>query len=173
MKKVITICFLVVTLLAGGMTMDAKTTKKKSSKARTTSTQKSSKPSGALALVNIQNGGKLYLMNNGIVKVTPSSWDSDGNYVKSNGAYIMSWGSGSYGDNKISVIYGNIMYTVITSFYDYSEFWDYYSDHGGNLAAAASFDANSQTVILNTTNGSKRIKLSSVSSDNRRSVTWY
>ena len=37
MKKVITICLLVVTLLAGGMTMDAKTTKKKS-KTRTTKT---------------------------------------------------------------------------------------------------------------------------------------
>ena len=37
MKKVITICLLIVTLLAGGMTMEAKTTKKKG-KTRTTQT---------------------------------------------------------------------------------------------------------------------------------------
>ena len=35
MKKVITICILAITLLAGGMTMDAKTTKK-TTKAKTT-----------------------------------------------------------------------------------------------------------------------------------------
>ena len=40
MKKVITICLLVVTLLVGGMTMDAKTTKKKG-KARTAQTSSS------------------------------------------------------------------------------------------------------------------------------------
>ena len=40
MKKAITICLLVVTLLMGGMTMDAKTTKKKT-KARTTQSSKS------------------------------------------------------------------------------------------------------------------------------------
>ena len=171
MKKLVTILMLVAFFFIGGTTVDAKTTKK--AKAKTSSTQKSSKPSGALAMVNIQNGGKLYLMNNGKVKVTPSSWDSDGKYVKSNGAYIMNWGTGTYGDNKISVIYGNTMYTVIITDYDDNDFWDYYWDHNFNLAAAASFDANSQTVILNTTNGSKRIKLSSVSSDYRKSVTWF
>lgn len=42
MKKAITICLLVITLLAGGMTMDAKTTKKKGkAKARTTQTTSS------------------------------------------------------------------------------------------------------------------------------------
>ena len=39
MKKVITICLLVATLIAGGMTMDAKTTKKKT---RTTASRSSS-----------------------------------------------------------------------------------------------------------------------------------
>lgn len=40
MKKIITICLLVITLLAGGMTAEAKTTKKKG-KARTTQSNKS------------------------------------------------------------------------------------------------------------------------------------
>ena len=171
MKRIFTILMLVAVVLVGGMTMDAKTTKK--TKVRTSSIKKSSKPSGALAMVTLYNGGKLYLMNNGIVKVKPSNWDSDGIYVKSNGAYIMNWGSGTYGDNKISVIYGNTMYIVIPTDYEDDDFWNYYWDHNNNLAQAASFDTNSQTVILNTTNGSNRIKLSSVSSNDRYSVTWF
>ena len=42
MKRVITICLLVVSIFVGGMTVDAKTTKKKG-KARTTQTTSSSK----------------------------------------------------------------------------------------------------------------------------------
>lgn len=172
MKKTITLIMLVAAILIGGASVDAKTTKKKS-KAKTTTSKKSSKPAGAIALVNLSNGGKLYLMNNGNVKVSPASWDQDGYYVKSNGAYIMNWGSGTYGDNKISVVYGNTMYDVIVTDYDNNEFWSYYWDHDSNLAQCASFDSGSQTVTLKTTDGSKRISLSSVSSSDRRSVTWY
>ena len=45
MKKVITICFLVATLLFGGMALEAKTTKKKS-KARTSQSSNISNPAG-------------------------------------------------------------------------------------------------------------------------------
>lgn len=48
MKKAITICLLVVTLLAGGMTMDAKTTKKKSSKSSASASWNGDVPSAAL-----------------------------------------------------------------------------------------------------------------------------
>ena len=102
MKKTITLIMLVVTLLVGGFSVNAKTTKK--AKAKTTATKNSSKPAGAIALVKLHSNGKLYLMNNGKVKVTPASWDQDGYYTKSNGAYIMNWGTGTYGDNKISVV---------------------------------------------------------------------
>ena len=161
---------LVVTLLVGGFSVNAKTTKK--AKAKTTATKNSSKPAGAIALVKLHSNGKLYLMNNGKVKVTPASWDQDGYYTKSNGAYIMNWGTGTYGDNKISVVYGNTMYDVIPTDYDDHEFWNYYWDHDSELAKCASFDSGSQTVILKTTDGTKRISLSSVSSSYRRSVTW-
>lgn len=54
MKKVITICLLVVTLIVGGMTIDAKTTKK-GSKTKTTSTSKRSSSKGNdLGLFNVQ-----------------------------------------------------------------------------------------------------------------------
>ena len=50
MKKVITICLLVVTLLVGGMTMDAKTTKKKSSKTSSSASWNGDIPSAAIIL---------------------------------------------------------------------------------------------------------------------------
>lgn len=171
MKKLATLLMLAAIILVGGMSMEAKTTKKKTSK--TSTTKKTSKPSGALALVNLSNGGKLYLMNNGKVKVTPASWDSDGKYVESNGAYIMNWGTGSYGDNKISVIFGNTMYTVINSDYEDGDFWNYYWDNNFNLSKSVSFDASSKAVILKTNGGSYRVNLSNVSSDYRKNVTWY
>ena len=45
MKKIITVCLLIVTLLIGGMTMEAKTTKKKA-KAKTTQISNISNPAG-------------------------------------------------------------------------------------------------------------------------------
>lgn len=171
MKKVITICFLVATLLSGGMTIDAKTTKK--SKAKTSSSKKSSRPAGAIAFVSIQNGGKLYLMKNGDVKIIPASWDRDGEYTKENGAYIFTWGSGVHGDNQLSVIYGNTMYQIIDSYYDDEGFWDYLGGNGWNLDESVGFNASTQTLIYDTTSGTKSVRLSNIPSSDRRSVTWY
>ena len=54
MKKIITICLLVVTFLAGGITMDAKTTKKKA-KAKTSQTSRKSPSKGNdLGLFNVE-----------------------------------------------------------------------------------------------------------------------
>lgn len=162
---------LVAAILVGGMTTEAKTTKKKS-KAKTSSS-KSSRPAGAIAFVSIHNGGKLYLMKNGDVKIIPSSWDMDGEYTKENGAYIFTWGSGSYGDNQLSVIYGNTMYQIIDSWYGCEGFWEYLSDNGWNLNESVGFNASTQTLIYETMSGTKSVRLSSIPSSDRRSVTWY
>ena len=63
MKKAITICLLAVTLLAGGITMDAKTTKKKA-KSTTQSTKSITVPKNAYGYPN-PLGHTYKLVNNG------------------------------------------------------------------------------------------------------------
>lgn len=93
-------------------------------------------------------------------------------YIKDNGAYIFDWGSGVHGDNKISVIHKNTMYTVVPSYYSDTEFWDYYWDKEVGLNYAVSFNPESETVFLKTTEGIISTKLSSIPKEDRHNVIW-
>ena len=109
MKKAITVCLLVMTLFAGGMTMDAKTTKKKSTKK---STQKSTQTVAKAQLLSndvcnyftfSSKGTYNWGGNNG------SSCDS-GPYVIDGGVYILVSGrQGMYvliDDEMYDITYG-------------------------------------------------------------------
>lgn len=61
MKKIITICLMIVTLLAGGMSMEAKTTKKRS-KAKTTQTSKKSSTSIFGIKTFLEGSGREWMM---------------------------------------------------------------------------------------------------------------
>ena len=76
MKKVITIALLVVTLLAGGMTMEAKTTKKK--------TKHSSSNTSVIGKYTYE-GLSYQLLSNGKIKTNDKC--ITGRYTKKNGYY--------------------------------------------------------------------------------------
>ena len=167
MKKLATIVMLAVAMVAGGASADAKTVAKKS-KARTTQTaRKSSKSAGTVATVS-RGGEKLVLTSGGKVNLYLGSDlipDRGGKYVQQNGAYILNWGDGNYGDNHIGVIEGNTMYEVVPSYYQYDDFWSYLWDNvSGNLNAAVTVNPNNRTVTLKTTNGTKTVRLDEVNS---------
>lgn len=106
MKKIITICFLVVTLLAGGMTMDAKTTKKKSSKARTSQTSSSnwngSMPSGAYLFQLITSGNWQSTLRSKGFRDCNSEY---GNGLTKDGVFMIDHWGGSRGAEWIITVY--------------------------------------------------------------------
>lgn len=170
MKKIITICLLVVTLLAGGMTMEAKTTKKKA-KAKTTRTTKSKIPAGAFAMIKIWGDQKLYLTKNGKVEDTNGWWS--GEVIENNDAYILVIEHDIDGNaGMLGVIYNNTFYIVINNSFDPLDFWEYYWDHPYDFNNCVSFDPDSQTVTYRTIYGSKTESLSSVPARDRYKVTW-
>lgn len=87
MKKIITICLLAFTLLASGITMEAKTTKKKSKPSNTKST--------VIGKYTYQ-GMDYQLLSNGKIKTKDKC--ITGNHTKNNGYYdiVIESGSNSY-----------------------------------------------------------------------------
>lgn len=109
MKKVITICLLVVTLLAGGMSMDAKTTKK-TSKAKTTRTSSSSKywdgdmPTATLALAFVgpanKNSDSYGFAQKGYRVTEGEVCDA---WIKDGVCKIENWGGSGGGETTVTV----------------------------------------------------------------------
>lgn len=102
MKKVITICMLIVSLIAGGMTMDAKTTKKKSSH-KTSASASQSNTFGIKSFLE-KNAGEWDIKPDNKIEATlsklgftktPVSYmssrpvvkDENGNYITPQGCY--------------------------------------------------------------------------------------
>ena len=110
MKKLITICLLVVTMLVGGMTVDAKTTKKKS---------KAKSNSSAICKFkfdNVTKGDSRYnvsfsLLSNGKVKATKNGFI--GNFKKLKGAYKVTIDEVLEGDSCWEVLFvGDYVYSI-------------------------------------------------------------
>ena len=157
-------------ILVGGMTANAKTTKKKS-KVNTTKTSKSRIPKGAFAMIKIWQDQKLYLTKDGKVEDTNGWWS--GEVVESNDAYILVIEHDIDGNaGMLGVIYNNTFYIVITNSFDPLDFWEYYWEHPYDFNNYVSFNPDSQTVTYRTIYGSKSESLSSVSASERFKVTW-
>ena len=123
MKKLATILMLVAAIMLGGMTIDAKTTKKKG-KARTTQTSKKSSAKlfckfrhdhyGSLTVYKKANG-------NYFVKEDTGSFHA----VFSNGAYLIDYSPYvAHGSGLIGVIYGNKFYEIANTMYDPENYGD-------------------------------------------------
>lgn len=170
MKKVIALCFLLIALLVGGLTVEAKSTKKKS-KVKTTKTTKSRIPNGAFAMFKIWQDQKLYLTQDGKVKCDNKWWA--GEFIESNDAYILLIEHDIYSNaGMVGVIYNNTFYIVINNSYYPLDFWEYYWDHPHDLQDCVSFNPESKTITYKTNYGSKSESLSSVPASDRFKVTW-
>ena len=117
MKKIITIALLVVTLLVGGMTMDAKTTKKKP-KARTSQTSKKSSSKLAFEFNDGDGYVKVYKKSNG--KYITNDKYTSVDVTPINGAYIIEfviWNAGG-GAGYMGILYGDKFYEICDSTWD-------------------------------------------------------
>lgn len=163
MKKVIIICLLVVTLLVGGMTIDAKTTKR-ASKAKTTQTKQSPNVMGKVKVDNMT-----YNIMKNVTIVNPADRRSKmqpGWWKESNGAYVLCDNFASHGESFLGVIYNGTFYMINR----YPEMqWVYFDGK-----PYVSFNASNKTVTYRLPDDStKTVSLSQVSSQDKSKVTWY
>lgn len=174
MRKYFTVLLLAVAMMAGGFTsMEAKT--KKKSKARTSHSSRhyytaldwaeyEDEPNKLILNGDRWGEGSVYV---GRKKV--------GDYYYSNGAYIVNYSiSGNMEGWEIDVIYGNRAYFVVDGDWIYGN--NLVTDNAFDLnnhymyrkvknrKDAITFDASSKTIIMHTTKGTNRIKLSDLDS---------
>ena len=163
MKNVITICLLVVVILVGGMTVEAKTTKR-ASKATTTQTKRSPNIMGKVKVDCMTYN----IMKNGTI-VNPTDWRSKeepGWWKQSDGAYILCDNYDSHGASFLGVIYNGTFYMIDM----YPEIqWVFYEGK-----PYVSFNASNKIVTYRLPDDStKTVSLSQVSSQDKSKVTWY
>lgn len=163
MKKLLTILMLVVATLVGGMTVEAKTTKR-ASKAKTTQTKQSVNVMGKVKVDHTTYN----IMKNGTI-INPadrSSKEYPGWWKESDGAYILCDNYASHGASFLGVIYNGTFYMIDRSM---EMQWVYFDGK-----PYVSFNASNKTVTYRLPDDStKTVSLSQVSSQDKSKVTWY
>ena len=106
MKKVITVCLLLVSLLVGGLTADAKTTKKKS---------KAKSNSSVICKFKYYDDTISLLSNGGIKGTSRDKCEYTGSYVKLKGGYhvTLGWGcpDNAHGCSELLIV-GDYIYII-------------------------------------------------------------
>lgn len=163
MKKLLTILMLVAVVLVGGMTAEAKTTKR-ASKAKTTQTKRSPNVMGKVKVDDMTYN----IMKNGTIVNPANRWSKEwpGWWKESDGAYILCDNYASYGLSFLGVIYNGTFYMIDESM---EMQWVFYDGK-----PYVSFNASSKTVTYRLPDDStKTVSLSQVSSQDKSKVTWY
>lgn len=121
-----------------------------------------------LASIKYDDSTIMYLKRDGTFEVKPYVIRS-GTFFMIEGVYYINYGAGISGDNNFALIYKDTFYEFFYSYYN-EDFWSAVWDNG--LINTVSFDKDSETLILKTSTGIQKIKLSEIPERDRREVNW-